>query len=110
MNRVNLFNLLNNIIPTYSVGQIRGTIKKDLCILRKGVDIPSSSNALGHWDSWYIDIYSPYSTSNIDSIIEQIKDELKAFAEIESLQSGDYYDEVLRAFSNTMTIRIPNIY
>lgn len=110
MKRVNLFILLNNIIPTYSVGQIKGTIDKDLCILRRGVDIPSASNSLAHWDSWYIDIYSPYSTTNIDDVIERIKIELKNVAEIESLQTGDYYDEVMRAFSNTMAIRIPNIY
>ena len=110
MNRVNLFILLNNIIPTYSVGQIRGTIEKDLCILRRGVDLPSASNSLGHWDSWYIDIYSPYSVTNVDDIINRIKVELKDYAEIESLQSGDYYDELMRAFSNTVTIRIPNIY
>ena len=110
MNRVNLFQILNNIIPTYSVGQIKGSIDKDLCILRRGVDIPSASNILGHWDSWYIDIYSPYGLSNVDNIINAIKQALNEIAEIESLQSGDYYDEVMRAFSNTMSIRIPNIY
>lgn len=110
MKRVNLFMMLNNIIPTYSVGQIRGTIEENCCVLRRGVDVPSTSNRLGHWDSWYIDIYSPFSLSDIDDIIHRIRIKLKEVAEIENLQSGDYYDEVLRAFSNTMMIRIPNIY
>lgn len=110
MKRVNLFILLNNIIPTYSVGQIRGTIKENCCVLRRGVDIPSTSNSLAHWDSWYIDIYSPNSVGDIDDIMHRIRIELKEVAEIENLQSGDYYDEVLRTFSNTMMIRIPNIY
>lgn len=110
MNRTELFTLLNSIIPTYSVGQLRGAIKQDLCILRRGVDLPSASNSLGHWDNWYIDIYSPHSVSNIDNIINNIKDILSECAEIQSMHGGDYYDDVLRAFSNTISVKIPNTY
>lgn len=110
MDRVNIYTVLNNIIPTYSVGQIRGTIEEDCCVLRRGVDIPSTSNSLGHWDSWHIDIYSPISPNNLDSIVTKVNKAFKGIAEIESLRSGDYFDDVLRAFSTSVTIRIPNIY
>ena len=110
MNRVNIFYILNNIVPTYSVGQIKGTLDEDCCVLRRGVDIPSLSNSLGHWDSWNIDIYSPESPVKVDDIVDVIKDTLKNICEVESMTTGDYYDEVMRAFSTTLTIRIPNIY
>lgn len=112
INRVNLSIVLNSIIPTYSIGQIRGTINEDCCVLRKGVDIPSTNNSKGHWDNWYIDIYSPFSPINVDDIVTHIKHRLLEITnvEIEQLINGDYYDEVLRAYSTSMSIRIPNIY
>lgn len=110
MKRVDLFNILNEIAPTYSVGQIKSTIAQDCMILRRGVDLPSVNNALGHWESWSIDIYSATSPNQVDRIVETIKARFTPECEIETLTSGDYYDEILRAFSTTITIRIPKIY
>lgn len=110
MKRLNLYVILSEIIPTFSVGQIRGSITQDCAILRKGVDLPSINSSLGHWDSWSIDIYSPVSPANVDNIVEQIKNSLTVECEIETLSTGDYYDDVLRAFSTTITIRTPITY
>lgn len=110
MNRVNLYNTLSKIIPTYSIGQIKGVIKHNCCILRRGVDIPSMNNSLGYYDTWSIDIYSPNSPLEVDNIVMSIKNSLNEDCIIENLYSGDYYDEVLRAFSTTLTIRTINVY
>lgn len=110
MKRKTLYDLLNAIVPTYSVGQIVGVIKEDCIILRRSSDIPSLSNNLAYWEQWSIDIYSPYSPANVDDIVERVKDAIKEKdCKIENLISGDYYDSVLKAFSTTMVIQTPNI-
>ena len=110
MKRIDLYNILNEIAPTFSVGQIKSTITDDCMILRRGVDLPSVNNALGHWESWSIDIYSAVSPAHVDNLVDAIKIRFTPECEIETLTSGDYFDEILRAFSTTITIRIPKIY
>lgn len=108
MNRQDIYNLINSIIPTLSVGQLSGTVTKNCAILRRGVDLPSLSNDMGYLSQWNIDIYSPNSPLEVDRLVNALSSTLrKNDFQVENLLSGDYYDPILKAFSTTLTIRSP---
>ena len=111
MNRVEIYNLIENIIPTHSVGQVTGPITKDCCILRRNMNTPSMSNSESYWDNWTIDIYSPKSPIQLDTYVQQLFEVLRANGcEVQNLIDGDYYDEVMKSFSTSLTFRIPKTY
>lgn len=108
MNRLELYNLIVNILPTYSAGQLTGPIQDDCCILRRDMPISSMNNNEGYWDNWTIDVYSKQSPLKVDEYILQFINVLRAEdIEIVNQLNGDYWDEVLKAFSTSLSFRIP---
>lgn len=113
MNRLELNNLVKSVIPTYSIGQLKGRLTKNCAIIRKSADLPSMSNSLGGWDNWYIDIYSPISPMELDRLISQLVTiilDKYPDVEIENRTSGDAWDSHLSAFTSTMAVRCPNTF
>lgn len=111
MTRLELMNILNQVIPTYSIGQLKGKLNKNCAILRRSAYLTSMSNSLAGWDNWYIDIYSPFGPGELDKISEQILTALQTKynnIEIENKTSGDYWDTYLQAYVSTMSVRCPN--
>lgn len=108
MTREDIYNLIENIIPTFSVGQLTGTVIRDCAILRRSMDLPSIGNTLGFWNQWSIDIYTPQSPVQLDNIVVQLTQVLKDNGfEVQRTLSGDYYDPLLKAFSTSLTFREP---
>lgn len=108
MNRQDIYNLIETIIPLYSVGQIKGPITKDCAILRRDMDLPSMGNAYGYWDQWTIDIYCVKGPLQVDKYVDVISSTLRNNDfEVQNMLSGDYYDEVMKAFSTSITFRQP---
>lgn len=109
MNRSDLWAELNKIRPTFSVGQIKGTINNSCMILRKGTYLPSMSMYGAGWDNYQIDIYSPTSPLEVDLIVDEILTALKnTDAEIESPCNGDHWEDKFQCFSTFVLVRIPN--
>lgn len=109
MQRVDLYNQLNTVADTYSVGQLKSHISSDCLILRKGLDIPSLQNSIGFWDVWNIDVYSPTSPLQVELLVKKILVILTNNSEIEVTNSfgGNYFDEKLGAFSTIIEFRVP---
>lgn len=108
MTRQELYNLIVNILPTYSAGQLKGPIKQDCCILRREMALNSMSSSVGYWDTYTVDVYSNKSPLQVDNYVEAIIAVLiESECEVQNLLSGDYWDEVLKAFSTSLSFRMP---
>ena len=108
MIRESIYNILEKIVPTYSVGFDVGTIQKDCCILRKNMDLLSVSNSNAGWDNWTIEVYSKISPLQVDKIMNQMLNELgKINAQVILGNTGEYYDKQFQAYTNIIQIRTP---
>lgn len=108
MIRIDIYNILNSICPTYSIGQIQGAIKVDTLVLRRNTDLVSMNSGTGGWSNWSVDIYSPTSPLQVDKLSEKISIELKKNNfEILNLVEGDNYDKNYKAFFTILSFRAP---
>lgn len=108
MTRLQLTNILEGLLPTYSVGQKTGLCTEPYLVVKYKPQIPSVSNSHGGWQYLEIMVYVPdTSIIALDGILTQVKTTLRGLVEITGNMTPDYHDQEVKAYMRAIEFRIP---
>lgn len=109
--RVDIFQMINKVYPTYSVGQHYVHDEKPYVVLKSiQQQVDPGGSQLGGFQYYNILCYVPdNSILQLDEMLKRIKDIFKPIKEVEftGVMNEDFHETEIRMYMRYLEIRVP---
>lgn len=106
--RKNIMDSLTKLYPTYPISTHKGKCKNPYFVVKFNDSDKSVYNSLAIFQKLEVMAYIPgTSISNLDSILEKARENLKGICEYSGKCTSDYYDEDKEAFMKSYQFTFP---